>query len=666
MARTTAPKRRPVAPADIGRLVDASDPRLSPDGSTVAYVVTTIDSDANEYRSRVWLAATDGSSPARAFTAGTHRDAKPRWSPDGRQLAFVTHREEKGSQLYVLPVAGGGEAMPVASWPEEIDDLAWTPDGQQIVFGARHRDEDRYGKTKLKDQPARRINHLFFRLDSVGWTVDRPRHLFAVPADASEKPRPLTSGGQGFNGLSISPDGTWVAAASSQHDTWDLDRRSDLWRIAMSDGSLEKLTETESSYGRPSISPTGEEIAFTVGNPDIAPTHTQVGVLELPTEDVSVLTRSLDRQCAPFSGAREPVWHDDHLYFLVEDGGNVALYRVAADPDGERKPELVIDGDRVITSFDIAGGVLAFAAGTATSLTEIFVVPPQGDEVRITNHGARFVADLDVREPERFLAPSTGGVEVEAWVIRPSGLRAGKTYPTLLNIHGGPFTQYGNKLFDEFQVQAGAGYAVVYCNPRGSSGYSEAWGRAIRGPHGEGAGTGWGTVDYDDVMAVVDEAVSRFDFIDPDRLGVLGGSYGGYMTSWIVSHSNRFKAAISERAANNLLTLEQSSDIATAFNSYQGVTHLEDPDLYIRQSPTTYVADIHTPLMILHSEEDLRCPIHQAEELFTALRLLQRDVEMVRFPGESHELSRSGAPKHRIERMEIVLEFFDRHLKTKK
>lgn len=665
-ATRAAAKRRAIEPADICRLVDTADPRLSPRGESVAYVVTTLDADANEYRSRIWVAATDASSAPRPFTAGTQRDRLPRWSPDGTQLAFVSHREEKGSQLYVLPVGGGGEAVPLATWPEEIDALEWTPDGRQLVFGARQRDEERYGKSKAKDQPPRRINRLFYRLDSVGWTVDRPHHLFAVPSDASAKPRALTSGPLPYNGLSMAPDGTWVATASAQHDTWDLDRMTDLWRVPLEGGEPEKLTETESGYGRPSISPTGDEVAFIVGNPKIAPSHAQVGILELNTEDVSVLTRAVDRQCAPFSGAREPVWHDDHLYFLIEDGGNVPLYRVAADPEGEPKPELVVDGDRVITGFDIAGDVLAFAAGTAIDLPEIFVIGPDGEETRLTHHGARFAAEVQVQAPERFLAPSTGGAEVEAWVIAPVGAKAGKKYPALLNIHGGPFTQYTNKLFDEFQVQAGAGYAVIYCNPRGSSGYSEAWGRAIRGPQPEeAAGTGWGSVDYDDVLAVVDEAVRRFDFIDPDRLGVLGGSYGGYMTTWIVSHTDRFTAAVSERAANNLYTLEAASDIATAFHTYMGASHLDDPELYHRMSPTTYADAIRTPLLILHSEDDLRCPMHQAEELFTALRLLERDVEFVRFPGESHELSRSGSPTHRVQRLELILEFFDRHLKKK-
>jgi dipeptidyl aminopeptidase/acylaminoacyl peptidase len=253
---------------------------------------------------------------------------------------------------------------------------------------------------------------------------------------------------------------------------------------------------------------------------------------------------------------------------------------------------------------------------------------------------------------------------VEAWVMRPAGFKEGKTYPTILNVHGGPFSQYANRLFDEFQVQAGAGYAVVYANPRGSSGYGQSSARAIRGRTAAvEPGTGWGGIDYDDLMAVVDEALQRFPFIDGARLGVTGGSYGGYMTTWIAGHTDRFRATLSERACNNLVALDSSCDIATAFRSWVGVSHLDDPDEYRRQSPITYVRDINTPMLILHSEDDLRCPIAQADELFTSLRLLGRDVEMVRFPGESHELSRSGAPRHRVQRMDVMLDWFDRYLK---
>jgi dipeptidyl aminopeptidase/acylaminoacyl peptidase len=245
--------------------------------------------------------------------------------------------------------------------------------------------------------------------------------------------------------------------------------------------------------------------------------------------------------------------------------------------------------------------------------------------------------------------------------MRPAGFEAGRTYPALLNIHGGPYGQYGNEFFDEFQVYTGGGYVVLFSNPRGSSGYSEAWGRAIRGP-GE-LGPGWGSVDYEDCMAVVDEALRRFDFIDPDRLGVIGGSYGGYLTSWIVAHTDRFKAAISERAVNQFVSEWGSSDFGFDFKGYLGAFLYEDVESYLKVSPTTYAENIHTPLMILHSEDDLRCPVEQAEQLFVTLRLLKRPVEMVRFPAESHELTRSGSPVHRVQRFELVLDWFDRYLK---
>ena len=233
----------------------------------------------------------------------------------------------------------------------------------------------------------------------------------------------------------------------------------------------------------------------------------------------------------------------------------------------------------------------------------------------------------------------------------------------LLNVHGGPFTQYGNRFFDEAQIQAAAGYVVVMGNPRGSSGRETAWGQAIMGPnHPKAPGRGWGSVDVDDVLATLDAALARCPAADPDRVGMLGGSYGGFMATWLAGTTNRFKAICSERAVNNLVSEEWNSDIATVFRTNHGVNHLEDPELYARMSPIRFVREIETPMLILHSEDDLRCPINQAEELFVALRLLDKEVEFHRFPAENHELSRSGSPAHRRQRMEIILEFFGRHL----
>ncbi len=296
-------------------------------------------------------------------------------------------------------------------------------------------------------------------------------------------------------------------------------------------------------------------------------------------------------------------------------------------------------------------------SATTSGLAEIYA----GDR-RLTDVGAAFLAEVGVVEPESFTAVSPDGTEVDAWVLRPAGFEEGTRYPAILNIHGGPFTQYGLRFFDEFQVQAGAGYAVIFANPRGSSGYSEEFGRAIRGPVADGEG--WGSVDFDDLMAVVDEAVKRFDWIDPDRLGVMGGSYGGYMTSWIVGHTDRFACGISERAVNDMASEDGTCDFAGFFRGYLGDYPWNAPEAYRDTSPLTFADRITTPLLILHSEDDLRCPIGQAEQLFTVLRNLKREVEFVRFPGECHELTRSGSPIHRVQRFEIVLEWFDRYLKA--
>jgi dipeptidyl aminopeptidase/acylaminoacyl peptidase len=445
-----------------------------------------------------------------------------------------------------------------------------------------------------------------------------------------------------------------MAFASARDDDWDVHPTRDLFVLDEA-GEPRKLTATDGIAEHPSWSPDGTTIAYHY-YPGVFddPRHTQIAVVDPGTGERRILTASLDRNCAPYPTTREPIWDGADLLFALEDHGNVPVYRVPAD--GSREPALVAGGDLDLAGYDVGAGVLARAASTPTSPAELVV-----GERTLTDVGAAFVSGRELSAPERFTAISADGSEVEAWVMRPAGFVAGERYPSLLNVHGGPFSQYGNRFFDEFQVYAGAGYAVVYANPRGSSGYAESWGRAIRGP--VSGGPGWGTVDYQDLMAVVDEAVRRFEFLDPQRIGVLGGSYGGYMTSWIVGHTDRFRAACSERSCNNFILEGGSADIGWWFKGEVGAHWFEAPDAYLRISPSTYAPNITTPLLILHSEDDLRCPVGHAEDLFTILRLLGREVELVRFPGESHELSRSGSPVHRVQRFEVILDWFDRHLK---
>ena len=642
-------------PEDVYELTGVADPRLSPDGGTVAYVVWWVDREANDYRSAIWLAPADGSAPPRRFTSGRGRDSQPRWSPDARVLAFVGKRDGRAAQLFVMPV-DGGEPTPLTDLKEDVTDVAWAPDGSRLAFASRVRDPA-YEEEDEKRRPPRRIRRLQYKLDNVGWTVDRPSHLFVVPADGSGPPEPLTSGDFEDRKPAWSPDGRRIAFVSARHPDWDLTPIRDLYVVDAGGGEPERLTGMDGACDWPSWSPDGSRIAFTF-YPGVLddPRHTRVAVLDPATGERRVLTESLDRTCAPnYEGLREPIWVDPGtVLFCVEDAGNNHLYRVAAD--GSAGPEPVLTGDFQLAGYDAVGGRVVHAAHTPTSLSELYA----GDR-RLTDVGRGFAEGRELVPPERFLAVSADGSEVEAWVMRPAGFDPGRKYPALLNIHGGPFTQYGNKFFDEFQVYAGAGYAVVYSNPRGSSGYSEAWGRAIRGP-GD-AGPGWGSVDYDDLMAVVDEAIKRFEFIDPDRLGVMGGSYGGFMASWIVSHTDRFQAAVSERAVNQFVSQWGSSDFGWDLKGYIGSYLFEDFDAWVRMSPATYARDITTPLLILHSENDLRCPVEQAEQLFVTLRLLKREVELVRFPAESHELTRSGNPVHRVMRFQVLLEWLNRHLK---
>ncbi len=280
-----------------------------------------------------------------------------------------------------------------------------------------------------------------------------------------------------------------------------------------------------------------------------------------------------------------------------------------------------------------------------------------GSERVLVDLNTSWVDEVARSSAEHFVVETAPGIEVDCWIMKPVPFEDGRSYPVLLNVHGGPFTQYGETFFDEFQVYTGAGYGVVFCNPRGSSGQSSAFGQAVVGQMGE--------PDYHDVMTAFEAALKRMPWADQSRLGVMGGSYGGFMTSWIIGHTKRFKAAISERAVNDWYSMQGASDIGGSFNeTYLGPNAFiqGDLDAVLRQSPLTYVNEMHTPVLILHSEDDLRCPMVQAELLFVALKQLRRDVEFVRFPDENHELSRAGRPSHRKDRFDVILDYLARKL----
>ncbi|HEX6844381.1 MAG TPA: S9 family peptidase [Actinomycetota bacterium] len=642
-----------MGPHDVVHLSAAGDPRVSPDATTVAYVRSWIDPEEMAYRSAIELVAVDGSTAPRQVTSGAHRDAEPRWSPDGRWLAYTSARGEDPAQLWVLPADGPGEPRRLTDRDEAVQQIAWAPDGTRLVFVARVRDAAYAEEDQSKREP-RRIRRLLSRLDNEGWIVDRPRHLFVVAVGDGEV-RQLTDGDAEDTAPAWSPDGATIAFASARHEDWDLDWVTDLYLVDAEGGAPRRLTGGDGGCANPAWSPDGTRLAYlyTPGVLD-EPRNGRVAVVDAATGERTVLTESLDRTCAPYPPLRAPVWDGDDVVFAYEDRGAVVLGRVAATGVTGHGVADVVRADGCVTGYDVAAGIVVHAWSDPVAPAEIVA-----GATPLSRAGDRFLAAVAPIAPVAFTATSPDGTEVDAWAILPP-IEHGAQVPLLLNIHGGPFTQYGNKLFDEFQVYAGAGYGVVYANPRGSSGGPESWGRAIRGPID--GGPGWGSVDFQDLMAVVDEALRRFDVLDPDRMGVMGGSYGGYMTSWVVGHTDRFRCAISERAVNDAVSMEGASDIAGFFQAYAGGPWWEDRAAYEAMSPISYLQDITTPLLILHSEDDLRCPIGQGEQLFVALRRLRRDVELVRFPKEGHELTRSGSPTHRVRRFEIVLEFLARHL----
>jgi dipeptidyl aminopeptidase/acylaminoacyl peptidase len=701
------PGRRGMTGEDITRIKWLGDPQVSPDGRLVAFVVTTLSRERDEYLSNIWTAETapGGAGPQR-FTTGPKRDSAPRWSPDGRWLAFVSDRESgepapaagRGgapAQLYVIPTAGG-EPRRLTDLAGGVKDPVWSPDGRHLACTSRTGPGVAPEAEPGKSRPARVISTLKYRSDNEGFVYDRRSHLFVVPfapdggaigGDGPDgpdgEPRQVTDGDWEDADPAWSPDGRRLAFVSARHEGRDTDNAADVWLVdATAEGAVPgRLTATAGPVKQPVFAPDGARVAY-LGHthPRQSGRNLRLYAVPAPPADGDpaplCLTGSLDRTAGPFSGTVRPLWvpapgaprapRAGWLLFAAEDEGDVPVFRVPAPvPEGEAPAaaERIIGGSRQVTGLSAAadGSLLAFTATDPVSPAEVYVCAADGSgERRLSDLNREWRGSVTLSAPERFRLKRPGEdgaarAALDVWVMPPAGAEPGRRSPTLLVIHGGPATQFGHAFFDEFQVYAGAGYAVVFTNPRGSQGYGEAFARSIT--------RDWGHDDYDDVMAALEEAVRRYSFIDPERLGVLGGSYGGYMTSWIVGHTDRFKAALSERALNDHASFYGTSDIGPIFGEdYAGGPPWELASWYAERSPLTYAAHVSTPLMIMHAENDLRCPISQGEQLYVALKRLGKETVLVRFPDEGHELSRSGRPRHRLERFGIILDWFARHL----
>ena len=652
---------RGMRPADLYKIQWVRGAAISPDGARIAFVVQRLDRKTDRNRSQIWLVDTPGRSAPRAFTSGEGSDTAPAWSPDGRHLAFLSRRNEgEGAQLYVIPV-DGGEARRVTDLPHGAGAPTWSPDSRRIAFAARTGPKP--PPTDSKDaRPARRIDRLAYKLNGEGFTYDRPQQIFVVDAlEEGAKARQLTRGRHASVGPAWSPDGRQLAFVSARHRKAEADGRSDLWVVPAEGGRARRLTHTDGAYGGPAWSPDGRSIA-SIFAPDF-PANRTVHVTDLHSGRTRPLDPDFDRQSAGdlFSGSSNPRWLDDRSVAVIAQDHGTANPIVSTEGAGTR---WISRGKRAVVSLSIAndGQTAAVVASTLSTPGEVYVVDMASGRMRQrTRLNAAWLGTVQPAPASSHRVGTAAGVEVDYWIMEPANRAQGRRYPVLLNVHGGPFGQYGEDFFDEFQVFSAAGYGVVFCNPRGSSGQSSAFASAIVG--------NMGGPDFDDVMAAFEAALERMPWADQSRLGILGGSYGGFMTSWAIGHTDRFAAACSERAVNDWYLMQGASDIGHSFNRrYLGerASTFEDLHAVLRQSPSTYVNDMHTPVLILHSENDLRCPMSQAEHLWVSLTQLGRDVEFVRFPDETHELSRSGRPSHRVERFEIILDYFARKLRRRR
>lgn len=654
-------------PSDLPALRVPGRPTLSPDGRYAVVDVRYPDLDADEYAAHLWLVPTDGSAPARQLTYGW-RDTEPRWSPDGRWLAFVRAERDPATgkvgkpQLWLLP-AHGGEGRRLTDHPLGVGEPVWSPDATRLAYTARVPEPGRYGTDEQippEAEPPRRITTMVYRFDNLGFLIDRRSHVWVVSVDAAGadaagdagEPVQVTDGDHDHTGVDWSPAGDLLTFAAARHATAGDDLRTDVW-VCRPDGSgLRALTEGGLSAAQPRFTPDGATVCFVAtelgGAPPVAVCRNN-GLWSVPVDGSAAPRRLTDQErfhLTRVTGMIAPV--ADGVLFTDEHRGSVRLLRVPYD-GGE--PAVPVGGERQVLGAATAGAVTAVTVADPSQPGELAVVV-DGEPATLrtmTSFHDGLGAEIGVHPMTAIEGTATDGYPVPGWMLRPAGEGP---HPVLLMIHGGPFFQYGWTLFDEAQVYVGAGYAVVMGNPRGSSGYGEAHARPVVGNVGE--------VSAADLLALLDAALDAEPALDRTRVGVMGGSHGGFMTTWLAArHGDRFRAAISERAVNAIDSFTGSSDIGWFF-----ADDLYGPDLagQAGQSPLTHADKIDIPMLLIHSEQDWRCPVEQAQRLFVTLKRRGVPVELLLFPGEGHELSRSGRPRHRLARFEAVLDWWSRYL----
>jgi dipeptidyl aminopeptidase/acylaminoacyl peptidase len=693
-----AQHKKPIVASDVLKLTVANQLQISPDGSRAVMVVTrktTRKDDDYGYTRHLYLLDLTGKNEPTQLTFGDRNDSQPSWSPDGKHIAFI--RADDGPQIWILPVAGG-EAYVMTKVKSGVSRPRWSPDGSKILFssgipyhnvsgnpewenerpGRKYGDEPNWLNMKEEEKKAtksspdgslveirawlaknaseknpRVLNRLQFQGENDLQPEQRFSHLFVIEFKPGAEAKQITSGFQSFNGANWSPDGAKIICSSSSPSLApDYNRTASLWLMDADGKNLKEfLTIKNQPALNPSYSPDGKSVLFqSRSGEDFLRGQFELAVMSSSGGSYSVLTNDFDRDVS------SPAWSADGkiIYFTASTDGDIPLYSIPAKGG---QVTTIITNDKGVMDYDLRGDRIVYAQTEIATPWEVYTMNLKDKKAQtLTKLNTEWLKDKQVTLPKEYWVTRPDGIKVQYWVMEPLNRKDGTKYPTILNIHGGPTAMWGPSGFSmwhEFQMQVGWGYGLVFCNPRGSGGYGEDFKK--------GNFKDWGTSPANDILAALDDAIKNNSWIDKDQLFTTGGSYAGYMVAWIVGHDNRFKAANCQRGVYDLRTFMGEGNAWRLVPDYFGYPW-EAQELLDANSPISFVDKINTPLLIMHNDLDLRTGVTQSEMLYKSLKILNKPVEYIRYPGEGHELSRSGNPKRMMDRLIRVIEFFERYV----